>query len=88
MTERQRSQKWLIFAMGGMFILAAIFWMYAVSGFSLAYAACEGTFSLDAKLIRCQRPVVFLWLFWLCVAAGAGFGVVVLVRALSGRRRQ
>lgn len=86
MSQRRRSKKWLIVGMGGMFTLAAIFWIYAVSGFSLAYAACEGSFSLGASVARCRWPVVFGWLFWLCVASGAGFGLALLVRTISDRR--
>lgn len=88
MIKRLRSRKWIVFAMVVMFVLAVIFWMYAVSGFSLSFAACDGTFSLDAKLLRCRRPVVFLWLFWLCIAAGASFGVAAMIRFLIVRRRQ
>jgi hypothetical protein len=50
-----------------MFFLAAFFYVCAVSGFSLAFIACNGTFPLDAALLRCHRPIIFLWLFWLCV---------------------
>ncbi|GAB2801119.1 hypothetical protein [Dyella kyungheensis] len=88
MLNRKRTQKWLILAMAGMLIFAAIFWVYAVSGFSLSYAACDGTFALDSKLARCGRPVVFLWLFWVCFAAGISCGLAALARALLARRKQ
>ncbi len=85
MSQQRRSKKWLIVGMASMFLLAAIFWMYAISGFSLAFVPCNGTFSLSSSLARCRWPLVFGYLFWLCVAAGAGFGVAVLMRALSDR---
>lgn len=88
MTKRKRTQKWLILAMAGLLIFAAIFWVYAISGFSLSYAACDGTFALDSKLARCGRPVVFLWLFWVCFAAGICCGLAALTRALLARRTQ
>lgn len=85
MSRPHRSKKWLIVGMASMFLLAAVFWMYAISGFSLAFVPCNGTFSLSASLARCRWPVIFGGLFWFCVAAGAGFGVAALVRALSNR---
>jgi hypothetical protein len=87
MKKHRRSQKWLIAVMGVMFLLAVIFWMYAVSGFSLAFLHCDATFSLDAKLLRCRRPVIFLLLFWACVIAGVGLGATALLRTLIRRRR-
>ncbi|ULU26773.1 hypothetical protein DYST_03721 [Dyella terrae] len=87
MTKRRRTQKWLILTMAGMLIFAAIFWVYAVSGFSLSYAACDGTFALDSKLARCGRPVVFLWLFWVCFAGGICCALAALTRTLLARRR-
>ena len=88
MTKRKRTQKWLILAMAGMLIFAAVFWVCALSGFSLSYAACEGTFALDSKLARCGRPVVFLWLFWVSFAASICCGLAALARALLARRRR
>lgn len=54
MREHRRSGKWLLLAMGVAALIAAIFWMYAVSGFSLAYGFCGGYLrlmpsSFDAK---------------------------------------
>lgn len=88
MRKRNRTQKWLMLGMAGMLIFAAIFWMYSVSGFSLSYAACGGTFTLDSKLARCRRPVVFFWLFWVCFAVGIWCGLVALARALVARHRR
>lgn len=88
MKKRKRTQKWLILTMAGMFILAAIFWVYAVSGFSLSYAACNGSFALDSKLAWCGRPVVFLWLFWASFAAGICCGLAALAQVLLARRKQ
>lgn len=87
MTKQKRTQKWLILAMAGMLIFAAIFWLYAASGFSLSFVACDGTFALDSKLARCARPVVFLWLFWVCSAGGICCGLAALARALLARWR-
>lgn len=87
MTQHRRSQMWLVAAVGTMFVVAAVFWVFAASGFSLSYGACEGAFSLDANLVRCRRPVVFLLLFWFCVALGAAFSTTVLTRAFIKRRR-
>jgi hypothetical protein len=70
-----------------MLIFAAIFWVYAVSGFSLSYVACDGTFALDSKLARCGRPIVFLWLFWVCFAVGICCGLAALARAFLARSR-
>jgi hypothetical protein len=88
MTKRTRTQNWLILVVAGMSIFAAIFWMYAISGFSRSYAACEGIFALDSTVARCGRPVVFLWLFRGCFAAGIFCGLAALVRVLLARRRQ
>jgi hypothetical protein len=70
MRKRWPPRKLLFVAMGVVALIAAICWMYAVSGFSLAYVPCDGVFSFDAKLVRCQRPVVFFWLFWISVGIG------------------
>jgi len=87
MTKRNRTQKRLILAMAGMLIFAAVFWAYAISGFSLSYAACDGTFALNSKLARCGRPMVFLWLFWVCFAVAICCGLAALAGALLARRR-
>lgn len=87
MKEHRRSQIWLVVAVGVMSVLAAIFYIFAISGFSLSFGACDGTFSLDAYLIRCRRPVMFLLLFWSCVALGVAFLATVLTRSLIKRRR-
>ncbi|MGY3232433.1 hypothetical protein ACVWWJ_003917 [Luteibacter sp. HA06] len=85
MREHRRSGKWLLLAMGVAALIAAIFWMYAVSGFSLAYGFCEGAFALDAKFVRCQTPVVFLLLFWGSVGAGVSLGAMALYLWVCGR---
>jgi hypothetical protein len=73
----------------GVFVLAAaIFWMYAVSGFSLSYAACSGTFSLAPSLVRCQRPVVFFWLFWVSIGLAISSGATALYFLIVGCRQE
>ena len=70
-----------------MFLVAAIFWMSAMSGFSLSYAACDGNFSIDEKLGRCQRPVIFAWLSWASVGLGLSLGAIALFRTLPLARK-
>jgi hypothetical protein len=77
---------WMVAATGVFALTAAIFWIYAVSGFSLAFAACGGTFSLDASLVRCQRPVVFFWLFWVSIGLTISSGVTALYLWFVRRR--
>ena len=81
-------QNWLILAMAGMLVLAAVFWLGAVSGFSLSYGACKGPFALVSEFARCRRPVVFSWLFWICVVASVACGSMALARLLLARRRR
>jgi hypothetical protein len=77
--RKRRGLKTSMLAATGVFALAAvIFWIFAGSGFSLSYAACGGTFSLDASLVRCQRPVVFLWLFWISIGLTISSGATAL----------
>ncbi|CAG1023270.1 hypothetical protein MTYM_02320 [Methylococcales bacterium] len=60
--------------------VSACCWLWAMSSFSLAYAVCDGTFSLTSENFRCQRPVILAILFW----AFAVFGLILL--ALAGYR--
>mgnify|MGYP007010098325 CR=1 FL=1 len=86
MRKRRRSRKWLFVAMGVVALIAATSWMCAMSGFSLAYVPCEGVFSFDAKFVRCQRPVVFLWLFWVSVGTGISLSATALYLSIVQHR--
>jgi hypothetical protein len=74
--------------MGVVAVIAATSYVYAVSGFSLAYATCEGVFSLDAKFVRCQRPAIFFWLFWVSVGIGISLGAMALYLSIVQRRER
>jgi hypothetical protein len=86
MMKHRRPGKWLLVAMGVVALIAATSWTWALSGFSLAYGSCEGVFALDAKFVRCQRPVVFLLLFWASVGAGVSLGATALYLWIVRRR--
>lgn len=86
MRKRRRSMTRLFVAMGVVALIAATCWMYAVSGFSLAYGPCGGVFSLDSKLVRCQRPVIFFWLFWVSVGTGISLSATALYLSIVQRR--
>jgi hypothetical protein len=77
---------WLVIATGVCILAAAVCWLYAVSGFSLSFVACNGAFSIGANLVQCRRPVVFFWLFWASIGLGVSLGVAALYFLVIRRR--
>lgn len=55
--------------------------LWAISAISLAFTACDGTYSIDAASFRCQRPVILEYAFLLFALVGIGFSVWAWVRS-------
>ncbi|MDY1546760.1 hypothetical protein [Luteibacter sahnii] len=88
MKKRRWIEGWLVLGAACFAVAATFSWVSAMSGFSLSYAACEGAFSLDASLVRCQRPMVFVYMFWMATGSSASLGVMAFYLRMAQRREK
>lgn len=54
----------------------AILWLF--SSYSMAFSACNGTFSLSAVDVRCRQPQLAMMLCALSLLLGAMLGIFAL----------
>ena len=74
---------------GGFVLFAVIALLFAISGASLAFVPCDGTYSLTSEIARCRWPALWGLLFDIALAAAFLCGLVAIWhhwRIARGRR--
>lgn len=66
---------------------SAVFLLFALAGFDLAFGPCDGTFSPNAALQRCRMPAYYILGFEICAVAASSLLTFLVVRALVRRIR-
>jgi hypothetical protein len=79
--SRRKSARLLVFCSVAALAAAACSLLWALSSFDLAFLACNGTYSLHASNVRCQRPVFLILAFLVFAAVGVALGILAFVRA-------
>ena len=70
-------------------VLAGLALLFAVSGASLAFAECDGTYRLSSDIPRCRWPALWALLFNVALGAGLICGLIATWhhwRIAKGRR--
>ncbi|RAN77890.1 hypothetical protein B5P43_18655 [Bacillus sp. SRB_336] len=79
-----KSTRFLAFSSVAAFVAGVYMLLWAISSLDLAFLYCNGTYSLAAKELRCQRPVFLLVAFVAFFIVGVTLGAWAFIR---GRRR-
>ncbi|MFT5115081.1 MAG: hypothetical protein ACI8P9_004424 [Parasphingorhabdus sp.] len=87
MEKQHRSNGRIAFILSAIFFLTgAGFFLWALSSSHLAFAACDGTYSLGSENIRCKRPVIFAYSFYGCAVAFIGSVITGLLQQNKHKR--